>query len=43
MQLYNYQHIISKDQYIIYARKIIDIFMKCLYSNNFIKLDSFYD
>ena len=42
-RLYNYQDIISKQQYIIYARKMIDIFMKCLYSNSFIKLDSFYD
>ena len=41
MQLYNYQDIIY--QYIIYARKKIDIFMKCLYSNSFIRLDSFYD
>ena len=31
------------NQYIIYARKMIDIFMKCLYSNRLIKLDSFYD
>ena len=31
------------NQYIIYARKMIDIFMKCLYSNSLIKLDSFYD
>ena len=28
---------------IIYARKKVDIFMKCLYLNSFIKLDSFYD
>ena len=41
-QLYNYQDIISKQPIIIYARKMIDIFMKCLYSNSFIKLDSFY-
>ena len=41
MQLYNYQDIMY--QYIIYARKKIDIFMKCLYSNSFIRLDSFYD
>ena len=39
MQLYNYQDIIY--QYIIYARN--DIFMKCLQSNCFIRLDSFYD
>ena len=31
------------NQYIIYASKMIDILMKCLYSNSFIKLDSFYD
>ena len=31
------------NQYIIYGSKMIDIFMKCLYSNSFIKLDSFYD
>ena len=37
MQLYNYQDIIY--QYIAYARKKIDIFMKCLYS----RLDSPYD
>ena len=42
-RLYNYQDIISKQQYIIYARKMIDIFMKCMYLNSFIKLDSFYD
>ena len=41
MQLYNYEGIIY--QYIIHARKKIDIFMKCLYSNSFIRLDSFYD
>ena len=41
MQLYKYQDIIY--QYIIYARKKIDIFMKCLYSNSFIRLGSFYD
>ena len=41
MQLYNYKDIIY--QYIIYAREKIDIFMKCLYSNSFIRLDSFYD
>ena len=29
------------NEYIIYARK--KIFMKYLYSNSFIKLDSFYD
>ena len=29
------------NQYINYARKMIDIFMKCLYSNSLIKLDSF--
>ena len=37
MQLCNYQDIIH--QYIVYARKKIDIFMKCLYS----RLDSPYD
>ena len=37
MQLYNYQDIIY--QYVAYARKKIDIFMKCLYS----RLDSPYD
>ena len=37
MQLYNFQDIIY--QYIVYARKKIDIFMKCLYS----RLDSPYD
>ena len=31
------------NQYNIYTRKKIDIFMKYLYSNSFIKLDSFYD
>ena len=31
------------NQYIIFARKMIDIFLKCLYSNRFIKLDSFYN
>ena len=31
------------NQYIIYARKKINIFMKCLYSNSFIKLDNFCD
>ena len=41
MQLYNYQDFIY--QYIIYARKKIDIFMKYLYSNSFTRLDSFYD
>ena len=41
MQLYNYKDIIY--QYIIYAREKIDIFMKCLYSKSFIRLDSFYD
>ena len=41
MQLYNYQGITY--QYIVYARKKIDIFMKCLYSNSFIRLDSPYD
>ena len=41
MQLFNCQDIIY--QYIIYARKKVDIFMKCLYSNSFIILDSFYD
>ena len=41
MQLYNYQDIIY--QYIIYVQKKIYIFMKCLYSNSFIRLDSFYD
>ena len=30
-------------QYTVYARRKIDIFMKCLYSNSFIKLDSPYD
>ena len=43
MQLCNYQDITVKNQYIIYARKNIDTFMKFLYSNSFIKLDSFYD
>ena len=44
MQLYSYQDIINKQPvYIIYARKKIDIFMKCLDSNSFIKLESFYD
>ena len=37
MQLYNYQDIIY--QYVAYARKKIDIFMKYLYS----RLDSPYD
>ena len=37
MQLCNYQDVIY--QYIVYARKKIDIFMKCLYS----RLDSPYD
>ena len=41
MQLYNYQDIVH--QYIIYARKKIYIFMECLYSNSFIRLNSFYD
>ena len=41
-QLHNNQDIFSK-QPIYHARKMIDIFMKCLYSNSFIKLDSFYD
>ena len=43
MQLYNYPDITINNQYIIYARKKADTFMKCFYSNSFIKLDSFYD
>ena len=31
------------NQYITFARKMIDIFLKCLYSNRFMKLDSFYN
>ena len=41
MQPYNHQDTIY--YYIIYARKKIDICMKCLYSNSFIRLNSFYD
>ena len=41
MQPYDYQDIIF--QYIIYARKKIDIFMKCFYSSGFIRSDSFYE
>ena len=42
MQLYNYQDIFNKKPINCLCKKI-DIFMKCLYSNSSLKLDSFYD
>ena len=42
MQLYNYQDIFNKKP-INCLCKNIDIFMKCLYLNSSLKLDSFYD
>ena len=41
--MYMYNIYANNNQYIIYARKKINIFIKCLYSNSLIKLGSFYD
>ena len=43
MQLYNYQDTINKQPIYHLYKKKRDIFTKCLYSDSFIKLDSFYD